>query len=140
SEISFKSISGRIYSLTVSLSGFILFCFYGSFLFVFLTVDNRKPLFTNLDGLYEHRNTYKLIMTRHTSIAEYFQHSNSPMIKNMWNNMLYLNESDFPFSTAEGVPILLEGKIAGIFAKISYDVLPVEDFYAFQIYKGATFS
>ncbi|RXG60742.1 hypothetical protein Avbf_10443 [Armadillidium vulgare] len=122
-----------MFSLTVSVTFFLLFSYYSSFLTSSLAFVSLKLPFRNLQELYAKSDDYKISTIRGSSTVDMLKTSPSTTIKNVWDKMKYSKEEEFPSSVETLYTLVASKKVTGILGTEKVTLLENYDFVAFSL-------
>ncbi|XP_066966579.1 glutamate receptor ionotropic, kainate 2-like isoform X2 [Macrobrachium rosenbergii] len=95
-------IPRRIFLLTTVLTAWMVLVYYTADLVAFLAIPDTDPLFSNMVGLLEYKEYYKLGLQRGNSEVERFRNATDVSLKRVWNEIIQKDPDNIVPTAEEG--------------------------------------
>ncbi|KAK4318349.1 hypothetical protein Pmani_010647 [Petrolisthes manimaculis] len=112
-DVNVDGVAGRIFTITIITTTFLLLSFYTSVFISSLTVPVIRPPFLNLQGLLKD-GTYKLGLIEGNSEVERFRTAKDPILQKVWSSLV----SKDPSNLVENMEVGLEKVLKEPFAMV----------------------
>ncbi|XP_068247515.1 uncharacterized protein [Palaemon carinicauda] len=103
-------IPRRIFLLTTVWTAWMVLVYYTCDLVAFLAIPDTDPLFNNMVGLLEYKETYKLGLQRGNSEVERFRNSTDVSLKRVWKEIIEKDPANIVPTAEEGFRRVLAEK------------------------------